>query len=59
MSAGKSQASELHVRYDLVATLSEAKADHSPESSARRLLKQSEIATRFRKLPRAQARSAK
>lgn len=49
----------LHVRYDLATTLAEAKADFSPETGTRRLLKQSEIAARFRKLPRPSARPAK
>lgn len=37
------------VRYDLLATLREARADFSPELGSQRLLKQSEISARFRK----------
>jgi hypothetical protein len=40
---------ELYRRYDLVATRAEAQADLVPENEQRRLLKQSEIAARFRK----------
>lgn len=48
----KSPADSLHVRYDLAATLAEAKADFTSDTGVRRLLKQSEIAARFRKTPR-------
>lgn len=47
----------LHVRYDLAATLAEAKTDFTPDAGIRRLLKQSEIAARFRKAPRNAPRS--
>lgn len=40
------------VRYDLLATLREARADFSPELGSQRLLKQSEISARFRKRTR-------
>jgi len=40
------------VRYDLAATLREARADFSPELGSQRLLKQSEISARFRKRTR-------
>jgi hypothetical protein len=40
------------VRYDLIGTLREARADFSPELGSQRLLKQSEISARFRKRPR-------
>lgn len=50
--------SELHLRYDLKAVVAEARKDFSPDTGTRRLLKQSEIAARFRKLPRA-GRTAK
>lgn len=40
------------VRYDLLATQREARADFSPELGSQRLLKQSEISARFRKRPR-------
>ncbi len=53
------QISSLHVRYDLEATLAEAKSDFSPETGSQRLLKQSEISARFRKSERNATRSAK
>lgn len=40
------------VRYDLLATMREARADFSPELGSQRLLKQSEISARFRKRAR-------
>ncbi|MDP1581650.1 MAG: hypothetical protein Q8M02_15385 [Candidatus Didemnitutus sp.] len=44
--------SDRFVRYNLAATLAEAKSDFSPETGSQRLLKQSEISARFRKTAR-------
>lgn len=41
------------VRYDLRDALAEVRVDFSPDSGSQRLLKQSEIAARFRKRLRA------
>ncbi|MDP2137611.1 MAG: hypothetical protein Q8J74_07130 [Candidatus Didemnitutus sp.] len=56
---GPFQISSLHVRYDLEATLAEAKSDFSPETGSQRLLQQSEISARFRKTDRNSSRSSK
>lgn len=57
MSSDPQKRPPLHVRYDLAATLAEARAYFTPDAGIRRLLKQSEIAARFRKAPRSAPRS--
>lgn len=58
MTANRPPPSKLHVRYDLVQTLEEARADFTADMGSRRLLKQSEISARFRK-PMRPAKDAK
>jgi hypothetical protein len=59
MATNRPSPSKLHVRYDLVDTLNEARADFTADMGTRRLLKQSEISTRFRKPGRPAAKPEK